>query len=98
MNNFKNFGIKATSTAFTGDKIKINKILNIEIEVIQYKIENSKVKEGTQLLTIQFKKNNQTHIAFTGSKVLIEQIKQVPKENFPFITTISNINEYYEFT
>lgn len=98
MNAFKDFGITITPNTFIGDKIKINKILNIEIEVIKFKIEDSKVKSGTKLLTIQIRKKDENHVVFTGSKNLIEQINQVPKEKFPFTTTIINQNEYYEFT
>jgi hypothetical protein len=98
MNNFKDFGIKTTPNSFVGDKIKINKILNLEVKIISFKIEDSKVKAGTKLLTIQLQKNDDNHIVFTGSKNLIEQINQVPKDKFPFTTKIVNINEYYEFT
>lgn len=98
MNNFKDFGIKTTPNSFVGDKIKINKILNLEVKIINFRIEDSKVKAGTKLLTIQLQKNDDNHIVFTGSKNLMDQINQVPKEKFPFITKIVNINEYYEFT
>lgn len=98
MNKFSDLNIKPKTNIFTGDKIKIGKLLNIEIQVLQFKIEKSKVKEGTELLTLQIKKKDETHIVFTGSRVLIDQINQVPKEKIPFITTIVNTNEYYEFT
>lgn len=41
---------------------------------------------------------NLQRVVFTGSKVLIEIIEQIPKTNFPFITTIIEENERYEFT
>ena len=98
MTRFSELNIKHNISSFTGDKIKIGKLLNVEIQVLQYKVENSKVKEGTELLTLQIKKKEEVHVVFTGSKVLIDQINQVPKDKFPFTTTITNPNEYYQFT
>lgn len=98
MNNFKDFKIKPKLNSFTGDKIKIDRILNTEITVLKYKIENSKVKSGTQLLTLQIEKAGIRHIVFSGSKVLIEMIQEVPENGFPFNTTIIKESEHLEFT
>lgn len=98
MNNFKDFKIKPKLNSFTGDKIKIDRILNTEITVLKYKIENSKVKSGTELLTLQIEKAGTRHIVFTGSKFLIEMIRDVPEDGFPFKTTIMKESEHLEFT
>lgn len=98
MNNFKNFNIKPSLTSFTGDKIKMDRILNTEIIVHGYDIKDSTVKAGTKLLTLQISRNETKHIVFTGSKVLQDMIQQVPKENFPFRTTIVRESERLEFT
>lgn len=98
MNNFKDFGIKPEVTAFSGDKIKIDRILNIQITVHDFKIEDSKAKPGTKLLTLQIEKNGTKHIVFTGSKVLLQMIQKVREDRFPFQTTIVKNNEYFEFT
>ena len=98
MNNFKDFGIKPEVTSFTGDKIKIDRILNIRITVHAFKIEDSKAKPGTKLLTLQIEKNGIKHIIFTGSKVLAQMIQKVREDRFPFQTTIVKNNEYFEFT
>ena len=98
MNNFKDFGIKPEITAFSGDKIKINRVLNIPITVLDYKIEDSKAKPGTKLLTLHIKKEGTMHIIFTGSKVLTQMIQRVPENGFPFQTTIIKQNESFEFT
>jgi len=42
MTNFSDFGIKPTTNKFTGDKIKIHKILDKSIMVHDYKIDDSK--------------------------------------------------------
>ena len=98
MNNFKNFGIKPELSTFTGDKIKIDRVLNAEITVLDYKIEDSKVKLGTKLLILQIEKSGTKHVIFTGSTILMQMIGKVPKENFPFITTIIKDSEHLEFT
>lgn len=70
----------------------------MQISVLHFKIEPSNKKEGTDLLTLQIEKSGEKRVVFTGSKVMIDQIKRVPEEKFPFTTTITNENEYYEFT
>jgi hypothetical protein len=42
--------------------------------------------------------DGEKRVVFTGSTILIDTIKQVPKEKFPFETIIVKENEYYEFT
>lgn len=98
MNNFKDFDIKPKINAFVGDKIPVKKILNLPINVLDFKIEPSKQKQGTEFLTIQIEKSEEKRIVFTGSSVLIDQIKRVGKDKFPFMTTIKGENDYYEFT
>jgi len=98
MNQFKDLGIKPQIKHFVGDKIKVKNILNNQITVIDYKIEPSKQKENTELLTLQILKGTDQRIVFTGSKVLIDQITRVPKDKFPLVTTIKGDNDYYEFT
>ncbi len=98
MNAFKDFNIKPQLYTFVGDKIKIDRIINIPITVIDFKIEESTVKQGTKRLTLQIEKNQTKHIIFTGSKILQQQIQQVQKDKFPFVTTIIKDNEYFEFT
>lgn len=98
MNNFKNFDIKPELSTFTGDKIKIDRVLNAEITVLDYKIEDSKVKLGTKLLILQIEKSGTKHVIFTGSTILMQMIQKVPKESFPFITTIIKDSEHLEFT
>ena len=96
MKKFKDFGIKVATVGFTGDKIKISKVLNREIKVLDFKLENSKF-DG-QRLDIQIEINGTKHLLWTGSKGLIETIKQVPKSEFPFETTIVEQDERYAFT
>lgn len=98
MNNFKDFNIKPNINAFVGDKIKVKNLINAAITVLDFKTEPSKQKPGTELLTLQIEKGGEKRIVFTGSVVLLDQIKRVPKNSFPFETIIKGDNEYYEFT
>ena len=103
MNNFSQFNIKVESQAFEGDKIKMSRILNREIVVHHFKIEDSKVKsfqeKGTgKCLHLQISFDNRKHVVFTSSSGLIEVIQKVPKDGFPFTTTIVEENDRYQFT
>lgn len=98
MTAFKDLGIKAELSTFTGDKIKIDRLLNAEISVLAYKIEDSKVKPGTKLLILQIEKSGVKHVLFTGSTILMQMIKQVTEDKFPFTTIIIKESEHLEFT
>jgi hypothetical protein len=98
MNNFKDFGIKTTISKFIGEKIPIKKVIGHEIQVLDFKIAPSVKKPGTDLLTLQIEKSGDKRVIFTGSKVLMDQIKQVPKSEFPFNTVINGDQDYFEFT
>lgn len=98
MNNFKDFNIKPRVSNFVGEKIQVQKLFNLSIKVLAFKVEPSKQKKGTELLTLQIEKSGEKRIVFTGSTVLIDQIKRVPENGFPFTTVIRGDNDYYEFT
>jgi hypothetical protein len=101
MNSFSQFNIKSESKSFEGDKIKMSRILNREIVVHAYKIEDSKVfkERGTgKCLHLQISFDNVKHVVFTGASGLIEVIQQIPENGFPFSTTIIEENEKFKFT
>lgn len=99
MKSFKQFNIQTTSKNFEGDKIKIAKVLNKEIIVHDYKIEDSKFDKGSgKCLYLQIHVDNAKRVLFTGSVSLMEMIKQVAKEDFPFTTTIVRENERFQFS
>ena len=97
MKQFKDFGIKPSIKSLVGDKIKMDRILNREIVVYDYRLEDSKYADS-KCLYLQISISETKHVVFTGSSVLIETIKQVPKSDFPFETTIVKENEHFEFT
>jgi len=98
MYNFKDFDIKPKVNCFVGEKIQVQKLFNLQITVLGFKIEPSKKKEGTRLMTLQIEKSGEKRIVFTGSEVMMEQISRVPDSKFPFLTVIKGDNDYYEFT
>ncbi len=96
---FKDFNIKPIVNNFIGEKIKINKVLNKEIKILDYRIQNSKFdKVNNMCLHLQIEMNDVKHILFTGSTILIQMIEKVDKDDFPFTTTIIEENEHFEFT
>lgn len=100
MKEFSQFGIKSESQRFIGDKIKIVRILNRKIVVLDYRIEKSKFGDGgsDECLHMQIEVDGTRHVVFTGSRNLLEVIQKVPKSDFPFSTTIVKENDMYEFT
>lgn len=96
MKKFSELGIKTNIQSFMGDKIKMDRILNREIVVHDFRIEDSKYTE--KCLYMQISIGQTKHVVFTGSKNLRETIQQIPKDGFPFTTTIIREAEYFTFT
>lgn len=82
--------------ALEGAKKRIDDVLNTEIQVLNFRFGESKVKDG-EYLTIQFLVEEEKYICFTGSKVLSKQAHKY-KDKLPFLTVIKKINSYYTFT
>lgn len=99
MNKFSEFGIKPKTDHFTGDKIKMLKVINQEIIVHAFKLNESKFKNSNsdKCLNLQIEIKGEKFILFTGSKVLSETIQKVPKDSFPFSTIISKEGESFQF-
>ena len=98
MVNYSRFSDFAEETnPFIGDKKRIGDILNQEILVLDFKIKDSKKRQNSLYATIQFKLDGIDYIIFTGSGVLIDQLKRY-KEKLPFYTMIRKIDRYYTFT
>jgi hypothetical protein len=103
MNKFSQFNIQIPERGFEGDKIKISKVLNREIVVHNIKIEDTKIKTyqergSDKCMHLQISLNGTMYVLFTGSVFLINAIKQIPKEQFPFTTTIIEENGRFIFT
>lgn len=96
--SFSDFEIEPQVTHYTGNKISLSNILNVEIIIHKFKIEASKRKIGTELLTLQIEMSGNMHVFFSGSTVLMNMIKRVDPEKFPFSTTIKMAGEFPKFT
>jgi hypothetical protein len=96
MNNFKDFNIKPKTESFVGDKRKMSKLLNLEITVHRYKIVPSKF-DGSRL-DLQIELNGVKMVTWTASNYMVQMIKDVPENGFPFKTIIKEVDEHYEFT
>lgn len=81
-----------------GEKIKIDDILGQTIQIMSYKISDSKYQKGNfeKCLALQIKYNDEDRIVFTGSGVLIEQI-EIYKDELPFETQIIKNDRFYAF-
>jgi len=76
-----------------GNKIGIGDVVNKEITILAYKINDSKY-EREKCTTVQFEIEGQRRVLFTGSTILAKQLEKYEKE-LPFIATIRRINKYY---
>ena len=87
------------SELLNGSKLKIEEVLNREILIVGFRISDSKFHKSNspKCLTLQFELEDEKHVVFTGSNVLINQIERY-KEEIPFSTTIRKIDKYYSFT
>jgi len=96
---FKDLGIQPLSAGFEGDKIRIDRILNREVIINDFKIVKSKYPEkGEMCLHMQITVDDKKHVVFSGSIVLQSMLEQVSKTDFPFATTIIKDNQRFAFT
>ena len=95
----KKFGDFAKENILDGEKLRIDDILNEEIEIINYSVKTSKYPKNNsgKYLTLQLRRENRRYVVFTGSDVLIEQMEKYGNE-LPFLATIRKINRYYSLT
>ena len=98
MFKFKDLGITPKESAFVGKKIDIEDVLNLPVSVYSYEIKDSTKKANTKYLTLQIETDNNMRVVFTGSKNLMDLISQVPKDKFPFTTTIKKNDRRLDFT
>jgi hypothetical protein len=99
MKRFSDLNITQPDQSFTGEKIKLYNLLNREIIITGYRIVESKfTNSNTQRLDIDLTIDNNKRVTWTGSKRLIETIKQIDKTELPISTTIVKEGESYKFT
>ncbi len=97
MKSFKDLGVKPAVQGFSGDKIAIDRILNREIVVHQYKVVDSKFEGKGKCLHLQIGLGGEMRVVFTGSVILIDALNQLAPNDLPFKATIVKENKRYEF-
>ena len=79
-----------------GDKKFLNEVLNREILVTDFRIKESKRRQGTKCLQLQFLLDDKVCVTFTGSSVLIDQVNTAYEKGvIPFQTTIVKVDKYF---
>ena len=82
---------------FSGDKKRMDEILNKPITVRDYKIIPSKKNQNEKCLHLQIEMDGELFVLFTGSGVLIEQCEKY-HDKIPFNTTVVKIDKYFTFS
>jgi len=96
MKNFSELGIK-TRRSFIGDKIAIESILDKEIIVEFFEIKPSKKVMDGDCLHLQIKFEDKYRVVFTSSAFLMDPLKQLAENDFPFKAKIKRVNKHFEF-
>ncbi|MBR1380837.1 MAG: hypothetical protein IJ560_04635 [Alphaproteobacteria bacterium] len=79
-----------------GEKKRMGEILNRDLIVADFRIMRSKHNDGDECLQIQVVLDDQVYVVFTGSRVLIDQIRSVTTQ-IPFCTQITRVDKYFSF-
>jgi len=54
----------------------IDDVLNQEVLILDFKRGQSKFKENARYTTVQFEMGGETHVLFTGSEVISDQLER----------------------
>lgn len=96
MKKFSELGIKS-KRSFVGDKIPVESILDKEIIVEFFEIKPSKKVMDGDCLHLQIKHEGKDRVVFTSSTFLMDPLKQLSVDDFPFKATIHRVNKHFEF-
>lgn len=88
-----------------GEKVSIEKIFNLPIVVLAWRIAPSTKKKGTNCLMLQFVRDGEEdkHVVFTGSDVLMDQLREIEAIlderglQHKFKCRIVKIRDYFRF-
>ncbi len=85
--------------SFPGKKIGIDEILNKSIIVNDFKVKDSKFTDGSGIcLTLAIVFETEERVVFSGSKVLLDFLKKLSKQDFPFTAAIKKEYRAYKFS
>ena len=95
--NYPRFGdFEGEKGPLDGEKKKLSEILDKEILVLAFRIGKSKFRDRNYV-TIQYENGSTRYVVFTGSEVLMDQLKR-HEGNLPFYTTIIKRFNYYSLS
>jgi hypothetical protein len=102
MNKFSDFADTSVSPIMDGRKIALDEILGKEINVLKYRIKNTKYADAKnpQCLTVQFvfpETPDEHRVFFSGSSVLMRQLEDY-KDKLPFTSIIKRVGKYFTFS
>lgn len=103
MKRFNELGIKPVEDRkiFNCQQVSISDVINCEIEVLDF-IPNLKTPHGEGRYLVKYRQDGSEGKFFTNSSAIKGILDQVPKEEFPFITTIRctkcGNGKIYQFT
>ena len=80
-----------------GTKKRIEQILNRDIVIVDFRVTESKHRQNSKCLQLQFLMDGEVYVLFTGSVVLLDQI-QYSKDKMPFATKIIKNDNYYSLS
>lgn len=86
---------KKIERPFEGDNIKIEQIVDRQIEVLDFQIRPSEKKPGTMYLKMQIRFEGKKRFVGGGYQFLCDVLNSIDKSNLPFTTTIRNKRGYY---
>lgn len=104
MRRFSELGIKQVDDKkiFNCQQVSISDVINCEIEVLDF-IPNMKTTHGDNRYLVKFRQDGQEGKFFTNSSAIKSVLDQIPKDEFPFLTTIRSTklgssDKMYQFT
>jgi hypothetical protein len=101
MKKFSDFNIEPPSGAFEGKKISMEELFNVPIIVNAFKIEESKFpgkNRSNNRLQLSITIEGKNFITFSGSDTLMDMIRRIPADGFPFETIIKKRDKRFELT
>lgn len=102
MKKFSDFADMSVSPIMDGKKVSLDEILGKEINVLKYRIKNTKYADAKnpQCLTVQFtfpETPDEHRVFFSGSNVLMRQLEDY-KDKLPFSSVIKRVGKYFTFS
>lgn len=95
--NYPHFGDFAGEEGpLAGKKKKLSEILDKEILILAFRIGKSKFRDRNYV-TVQFENGSNQYVVFTGSEVLMEQLKR-HEGRLPFYARIVKRWNYYSLS